>query len=44
MTNGISDEFLLKKIFTEFDTNKSGNLDLEELYAITIKLEVPINK
>lgn len=44
MTQGISDEFLLKKIFIEFDSNKNGYLSLEELYAMTIKLEVPIHK
>ncbi len=44
MCTGAHEEFLMKKIFNDFDTNKSGNLTLDELYAMTIKLEVPIHK
>lgn len=41
-TSGTHEEFLLKKLFNEFDTNKSGYITIDELYAMTIKLEIPI--
>ncbi|KRW99310.1 hypothetical protein PPERSA_02422 [Pseudocohnilembus persalinus] len=43
-TNGMHDEFLLRRLFESFDTNKSGCLSIDELYAMTIKLEIPIHK
>lgn len=42
MTSGAHEEFLLKKVFKNFDTNNSGYLTLDELYALCIKLEIPI--
>ncbi|EGR29905.1 EF hand family protein [Ichthyophthirius multifiliis] len=44
MTQGTNDEFLLRKLFKEFDNNKSGYLTLEDLQAMLIKLEIPIQK
>lgn len=44
MTSGAHDEFLLRKVFKEFDKNNSGYLTIDELFAITIKLEIPIQK
>lgn len=38
------DEFLLRRLFDSFDINKSGCLNIDELYAMTIKLEIPIHK
>lgn len=43
-TVGNHDEYILRKIFNDFDINKNGNLSLEELYAMMIKLEIPIQK
>lgn len=43
-TTGNHDEFVLRKLFNDFDLNRSGNLCLEELYAMMIKLEIPIQK
>ncbi len=42
MTTGTNEEFLMKKLFRDFDTNNSGFLTLDELYAMMIKLEIPI--
>lgn len=43
-TNGNHDEFILRKLFNDFDLNRSGSLSLEELHAMMIKLEIPIQK
>lgn len=43
-TSGNHDEFVMRKLFNDFDLNGSGNLSLEELYAMMIKLEIPIQK
>ena len=43
-TTGNHDEFVMRKLFNDFDVNRSGNLCLEELYAMMIKLEIPIHK
>jgi len=44
MTKGTHEVFLLRNVFNEFDLNKSGYLTLEDLYAMMIKLEIPIHK
>lgn len=44
MTHRTTEEFLLRKLFKEFDINKSGFLSLDELHAMLVKLEIPINK
>lgn len=53
MTNGTHEDFLLRNIFKEFDVNNkyfiyhnyiSGTLNIDELYALTIKLECPISR
>jgi Ca2+-binding EF-hand superfamily protein len=44
MTNGSHEEYLLRKIFNDFDINKSGYLSIDELYAMLIKLEIPVSK
>jgi len=41
-TKGIQDEILLRKLFVEYDTSKSGYLTLDELQAMMIKLDIPI--
>ena len=43
-TTGNHDEFVMRKLFNDFDLNRSGFLCLEELYAMMIKLEIPIQK
>lgn len=43
MTHKTTEEFLLRKLFKEFDINKSGYLSLDELHSLLIKLEIPIN-
>lgn len=44
MTKGANEEFLLRKLFKEFDINKSGFLSLDEMQAMLIKLEIPVSK
>lgn len=41
MTDGTHEEFLLKRVFDEFDLNKNGVLSEEELYAMLVKMEIP---
>jgi len=43
-TTGNHDEFVMRKLFNDFDLNGSGTLCLEELFAMMIKLEIPIHK
>lgn len=43
-TNGIHDEFVLRKLFGDFDMNKSGFLTLDELHAMLIKLEIAVHR
>lgn len=38
--NGTTEEFLLRKIFRDFDTNESGDLTIDELWAMMAKLEI----
>jgi len=40
-TNNTHEEFILRKIFNEFDTSKSGRLSEEDLIAMLVKLEIP---
>ena len=42
-SNNSQDEFLLRKLFRDFDLNKSGYLTLDELQAMMIRLETPVN-
>jgi len=44
MTSGTHEEFLMRKLFKQFDLTNSGYLTLDELYAMMIKLEIPINR
>lgn len=44
MTHRSTEEFLLRQLFKEFDINKSGFLTLDELHAMLIKLEIPVQK
>ena len=38
--NNTTEEFLLRKIFRDFDTNESGDLTVDELWAMMAKLEI----
>jgi Ca2+-binding EF-hand superfamily protein len=38
--NNTTEEFLLRKIFKEFDRNESGDLTVDELWAMFAKLEI----
>mmetsp|Transcript_42332 Transcript_42332/g.31011 ORF Transcript_42332/g.31011 Transcript_42332/m.31011 type:complete len:123 (-) Transcript_42332:33-401(-) len=38
--NNMSDEYVLRSIFKDFDTNKSGTLTLDELTNMMAKLQI----
>jgi len=42
LSGGSQDEFLLRKLFKDFDLTKSGFLTLEELEAMLIRLQAPV--
>ena len=43
-TTGGHDEMYLRKLFMEFDINKSGFLGMDELLAMMIKMEIPVHE
>lgn len=44
LSKGSQDEFLLRKLFKDFDLNKSGFLTLDELQAMLIRMETPVHE
>ena len=38
--NNTTEEYLLRKIFRDFDTNESGDLTIDELWAMMAKVEI----
>eukprot|EP00344_Euplotes_crassus_P011494 CAMPEP_0197004752 /NCGR_PEP_ID=MMETSP1380-20130617/25518_1 /TAXON_ID=5936 /ORGANISM="Euplotes crassus, Strain CT5" /LENGTH=282 /DNA_ID=CAMNT_0042423655 /DNA_START=65 /DNA_END=913 /DNA_ORIENTATION=- len=44
MSNDSSDEYVLRKIFDYFDTNKSGNITIDELAGMTAKLKISVER
>lgn len=44
ISNNSQEEYMLRKIFNDFDTNKSGNLTLDELAALVAKLGVSVDR
>lgn len=38
MTGGTHEEYILKRVFDEFDINKDGSLAEDELYTMLTKL------
>lgn len=44
MTGGTHEEYILKQVFNEFDVNKNGSLNEEELHTMLVKLEIPTEK
>lgn len=40
MTGGTHQEYILRQVFDQFDTNKNGNLAEDELYTMLVKLEI----
>lgn len=40
MTGGTHEEYILRQVFDQFDTNKNGNLAEDELYTMLVKLEI----
>jgi len=44
ISNSSQEEYVLRKIFNDFDTNKSGNLTLDELAALAAKLGVSVER
>lgn len=43
-TNSTHEEFVLRKIFNEFDFAKRGKLNDDDLIAMLVKLEIPTEK
>eukprot|EP00357_Protocruzia_adherens_P004449 CAMPEP_0114993068 /NCGR_PEP_ID=MMETSP0216-20121206/12311_1 /TAXON_ID=223996 /ORGANISM="Protocruzia adherens, Strain Boccale" /LENGTH=302 /DNA_ID=CAMNT_0002356643 /DNA_START=97 /DNA_END=1005 /DNA_ORIENTATION=+ len=43
-TSGSHDEYLLRQIFRDFDTDDSGKLTIDELNAMLLKLEIPLER
>jgi len=43
-TQGNHDEYILRKLFNDFDLNKSGNITIDELAIMLFKLDFPIQK
>jgi len=43
LSKGSQDEYLLRKIFKEFDLNKNGYMTIDELNAMMVRLEMPIH-
>jgi Ca2+-binding EF-hand superfamily protein len=43
-TNGNHEEFIMRKFFREFDRNGNGTICLDELNALLIKIEIPVQK
>jgi Ca2+-binding EF-hand superfamily protein len=44
LSNNSQEEYVLKKMFTDFDANKSGNLTIDELAAMVAKLGVSVDR
>lgn len=44
ISNNSSDEYLLRGIFKDFDTNKSGTITLDELGAMLAKLQISCDR
>lgn len=40
MTGGTHQEYILRQVFDQFDTNKNGNLAEDEMYTMLVKLEI----
>lgn len=43
-THQKTDEFLLRKVFKEFDTNNSGFLSINDLAAMMVRLDIPMER
>jgi Ca2+-binding EF-hand superfamily protein len=43
-TNGTHEEFILRKIFNEFDLARRGKLNEDDLSAMLVKLEIPTER
>lgn len=43
-TNGNHDEFVMRKIFREFDCNGNGSISIDELVTMLIRIEIPVQK
>ena len=43
LSKGTQDEFLLRKMFKDFDVNKTGYITIDELNALLVRIEMPIH-
>lgn len=43
-TNGNHDEFVMRKIFREFDSNGNGSISVDELVTMLVRIEIPVQK
>lgn len=44
ISNNSQEEYVLRKIFNDYDTNKSGNITIDELAALVAKLGVSVER
>lgn len=44
ISNSSQDEFVLRKIFKDFDTNNSGSITMDELAAMLSKLGISVER
>lgn len=44
VSNNSQEEYMLRKLFQQFDTNKSGNITIDELAGMVAQLGVSVDR